>query len=188
MRRAVFARSACAGVFAVFVAAGVAAAQQPTGSAGAGPAPDPADVTSIDAIIGALYASISGPVGQAREGDRLRSLFLPGAHMIPTGRAPDGTGRYTFLTVDQYLERNADALADMGFRETEVARVTERFGNIAHVFSTYEALRGEETDPFMRGINSIQLWNDGERWWIASIFWQQETPDMPIPARYRGSG
>jgi len=36
----------------------------------------------------------------------------------------------------------------------------------------------------MRGINSIQLFYDGSRWWIVSIYWQQESPEYPIPEKY----
>jgi hypothetical protein len=36
----------------------------------------------------------------------------------------------------------------------------------------------------MRGINSIQLFNDGNRWWIVNIYWQQESAEDPIPDMY----
>jgi hypothetical protein len=36
----------------------------------------------------------------------------------------------------------------------------------------------------MRGINSVQLFNDGRRWWIVSIYWQQENASVPIPEKY----
>ena len=75
-------------------------------------------------------------------------------------------------------------LVEDGFREREVHRVEERFGVLVHVFSTYEALRGEETKPFMRGINSIQLFNDGKRWWLLTVAWTAETPEQPLPAKY----
>ena len=60
----------------------------------------------------------------------------------------------------------------------------ERFGNVAHVFSSYESFRRGETKPFTRGINSIQLVWDGRRWWVLSIFWDSERPDQPIPAEF----
>jgi hypothetical protein len=159
-------------------------------AAGAQPAPAPRtdDVASIDAIMTALYASISGAVGQARDWDRMRSLFIPGARLIPTGRRQDGSGAHTVLTVEDYIRGSGDALVSMGFREIEIARVTEQFGDIAHTFSSYEAYQGEESAPFMRGINSIQLWNDGTRWWVLSIFWQQENEQQPIPEKYLRPG
>ncbi len=72
-----------------------------------------------------------------------------------------------------------------GFFEKEIGRKIEQFGNIMHVFSTYESRRkAEEAKPFMRGINSIQLWNDGKRWWIVNVLWQSESPQSPIPEKY----
>lgn len=145
------------------------------------PAPDGA---GIDAILGALYESISGPAGEARDWDRLRSLFIPGARMIPTGRRSDGTGTHAALTVEEYIESNGALLVEIGFRETEIGRILERFGNIAHAYSAYEAFRESEAKPLMRGVNSIQLWFDGSRWWIAGLMWQQESPEQPIPERF----
>src|ERR1700751_3032630 len=74
---------------------------------------------------------------------------------------------------------------NLGFYEKELARRTEQFGNIAHVWSIYESRHNEDDpEPFMRGINSIQLFNDGKRWWIVNIYWQQENAENPIPQKY----
>jgi hypothetical protein len=172
----------------------------PTGLAGqaparpAAPAPQNAsapapearkeDVASMDAILAALYDVISGPAGQARDWNRFRSLFVPGARLIPTGLTPEGRGRITVLDPDGYVARSSAALAK-GFFEKEIARKVERYGAIAHVFSTYEARRAaDDTQLLARGINSIQLFDDGTRWWIVSIYWQAERPETPIPAEY----
>jgi hypothetical protein len=145
----------------------------------------PADVASIDAILGALYDVISGPAGQSRNWDRMRSLFVPGARLIPTGRRPDGTRRLTVWTVDEYISTVGPTLERGGFFEREIARRIERFGNIAHAFSTYESRRtAADPQPFARGINSIQLWFDDKRWWVVTIYWEGERPDNPIPGRY----
>lgn len=152
------------------------------------PAADPDDVGSIDAIIEALYASISGPAGEDRDWDRLRSLFLPDARMIPVVQTREGELVARYVTVDEYIERSGPRLVEVGFREGEIARVAEEFGNIAHVFSTYEGFRDGQDAPLVRGINSIQLFNDGERWWVANIYWQAEGPENPLPARYLPGG
>jgi hypothetical protein len=55
---------------------------------------------------------------------------------------------------------------------------------VLHAFSTYESKRTQDGLPFARGINSFQLYSDGTRWWIVTIFWDAETPDKPIPAKY----
>jgi len=149
----------------------------------------PEDVASEDAIIGALYDVISGAAGEKRDWDRFRSLFAPGARLIPTGKRSDGTRVMRVLTPEDYINTSAPGLERDGFFEKEVRRVSESFGNITHAFSTYESFhkRGETT-PFMRGINSIQLMNDGTRWWVVTIFWDSERPDNPIPARYDRQG
>lgn len=146
------------------------------------------DVSSIDAIIAAAYESISGPAGQPRDWDRQRSLFFPGARLIPTAmQAGDNQGELApqFLDVEGYISRVEPYFAENGFYEKEVARRTELVGCIAHVWSTYESRhREDDSEPFMRGINSIQLFNDGTRWWIVNIYWQHEAADQPIPRKY----
>jgi hypothetical protein len=77
---------------------------------------------------------------------------------------------------------------DEGFFESEIHRRVERFGAVAHVFSTYESRHARDEKPFVRGINSIQLVRDGKRWWIASVVWDTERPDNPIPADYQKAG
>jgi len=153
------------------------------------PMTNPADVASIDAIITAAYDSISGAAGK-RDWNRVRSLFIPGARLIPTSQiagARDSDGKIApqMLDVDGYIARSADYLETNGFFENEIARCTEQFGHIAHAWSTYESRhKADDPRPFMRGINSIQLMHDGARWWIVTIYWQHEGPDNPIPKKY----
>ncbi len=146
-----------------------------------------ADVASIDAIIAALYDVISGPAGKKRDWDRFRGLFAPGARLIPTGRRPDGSQGIRTLTPDEYATTVGPRLEQNGFFEREIGRRTEQFGGISHAFSAYDSKRAAtDSVPFARGINSIQLLNDGKRWWVVTIFWDSERPDNPIPTRYLG--
>ena len=144
------------------------------------------DVQSIDSILAATYDVISGAAGKKRDWDRFRSLFYPGARLIPAGRRPAETEvRARVLSPDDYVERSAPFLEREGFFERGVSNKIDHYGNIAQVFSTYESRhKAEDPQPFQRGINSFQLVNDGKRWWIMSIMWQAETPDTPIPAEY----
>ncbi len=144
------------------------------------------DVRSIDSILAATYDVISGPAGKKRDWDRFRSLFYPGARLIPTGKRPNETEvRARVLSPDDYVERSAPFLEKEGFFERGVSNKVERFGNIAQVFSTYESRHNAgDAQPFQRGINSFQLVNDGNRWWIMTIMWQAETPENPIPQEY----
>jgi hypothetical protein len=149
------------------------------------PPANPADVASVDSIVAALYDVISGPAGKKRDWDRMRSLFIPGARLIPTGPRPSGEYGSRVLSVDDYIQRSSPLLEKEGFYEKESARQTEMFGKIGHVFSTYESRHSpDDAKPFQRGINSIQLMNDGKRWWIVTIFWQGEDEKNPLPAKY----
>jgi hypothetical protein len=150
------------------------------------PAAKAEDVASMDAILAALYDVISGPAGQKRDWDRMRSLFLDGGHMVGTGKRPNGEfGHRTMDSVDAYVALNAKTLEERGFFETEIGRHVDTYGNIAQVFSAYEArAKKEDEKPFMRGINSIQLWNDGKRWWIVSVLWQSENEHQRIPEEF----
>jgi hypothetical protein len=154
------------------------------------PAARAEDVASVDAILAALYDVISGPAGQKRDWDRFNSLFVPGAaRLIPTGRRPDGSVVHRALTPAEYQAGSGPMLEGQGFFEKEIHRVVETFGNITHVFSTYESRRTlADAQPFARGINSIQLLNDGKRYWVVTIFWDSERANNPIPARYLKSG
>jgi hypothetical protein len=147
------------------------------------PPAKPEDVGSIDAIIAALYDVISGPAGQARDWNRMRSLFIPGGRLMPTAVRPDGSVVTRMMEVNDYIATSGPMLERVGFSEREIARRVEQFGHIAHVFSTYEGRM--ETEPtVIRGINSIQLLNDGTRWWVVSVYWESERPDNPLPAQY----
>jgi len=149
---------------------------------------DTKDVLSPDAIVAAVYEVISGPAGQKRNWDRMRTLFVPDARMIPTGKRPTGESTRRVLTVEEYITNSGPFLEKDGFFESEIGKRTEQFGNIVHVFSTYESKRASTDDkPFMRGINSFQLWYDGKRWWVITILWQGETKDTPIPEKYIGT-
>lgn len=159
------------------------AAATPAGSTP--PMASPADVASPDAILSATYDVISGPAGQKRDWNRFRSLFAPGARLIPIGAAKEGGFHSTVMTPDEYTAHGDTFFLKNGFFEHEVARRTERWGNILEAFSTYES-RHDAADaaPFARGINSFQLFNDGKRWWIVSIMWQAESPSTPLTPEF----
>jgi hypothetical protein len=141
----------------------------------------PEDVGSMEAILAAVYDTISGPAGP-RDWDRLRGLFLPGARLIPSGHRPDGKAVARVLSIDEFINAVVPRIKDEGFFEREIHRRVDRFGAVAHVFSTYESRHAKsDAKPFVRGINSIQLFFDGKRWWVVTIFWDSERPDQPIP-------
>ena len=144
----------------------------------------PADVASIDSIIRAFYDVISGPAGQARQWSRDRSLYIADVRFAATRFRPDGTPVTNLMTHQQFVDGSDAGMVRDGFFETEIHRVTRRIGNIAHVFSTYEMRRRPGSPVFGRGVNSLQLYWDGTRWWIASVVWTDEDAAHPIPADY----
>jgi hypothetical protein len=162
----------------------LAAAGQASPAVAAAPTARAADVASVDAIVAALYDVISGPAGAPRDWDRMRALFAPDGKMAAVGARPDGSFGMRSMAVEDYIARNAKHFATDGFFETELARTSDAFGQLVHVFSTYEARKAPDAAPFMRGINSIQLYNDGTRWWIVSVLWRAEDARLTLPQRY----
>jgi len=142
-------------------------------------------VQSLNSTILTLYAVISGEKGQERDWELMKFLFHPEAKLIPSGKNKEGVYVARYMTTDDYILSNGQWLIDEGFFEKEIHRSVNTFGNITQVFSTYESFKSEADEtPFMRGINSIQLLNDGERWWIINIYWTQESQENPIPKEY----
>jgi hypothetical protein len=147
----------------------------------------PADVASPDAILAATYDVISGPAGQERDWDRMRSLFYPGARLIRTEAKKEGGLHAAILTVDDFVERAGNYFKKNGFYEREIARRAERWGSLMQVFSTYESRHDpKDPAPFARGINSFQLFFDGTRWWILTIYWADESTQTPLPPEFLG--
>ncbi len=142
-------------------------------------------VKTLDSTVKTLYAVISGEKGKERDWDLFKFLFQPDARLIPSGKNEKGEFMVRYMKPDDYVKGSGKWLVENGFIEKEIHRRVNAFGNIAHVFSTYEAYKYDTGDkPFMRGINSIQLLNDGKRWWIVNIYWTQETEKTPIPKKY----
>lgn len=166
--------------------AGVAFAQRPAAPhvAVAAIAPRPEDVASIDGILHAFYDVISGPAGQPRQWARDRTLYIPDVHFVSLSSDTAGHVRADVVDHQTFVDRSDASLVRRGFFETEIHRTTARFGNLVHVFSTYEMRERVDSPVFGRGINSIELFWDGTRWWIAGAQWDDERPDNPIPREY----
>jgi len=144
------------------------------------------DVETIDNIISTFYSVISDDKGQARDWDRFRSLFLPDARLIPSGRSnADGQFRIHALSVEDYIVSSDIWFEENGFFEKEIFREEVSFSHLTHVTSTYESRYSEEDEaPLSRGVKSLQLFHDGFRWWIVNVYWATETKENPIPEKY----
>jgi hypothetical protein len=155
-------------------------------------AKNPGDVDSVDHLVASLYDVISGPAGKPRDWDRFRALFLPDGRLgvvrpeSPAKKdAPASTGDAVFLTPDLYVQRDDPYFKLHGFFERSIANRVEAFGNLVHVWSTYESRHAEhDRQPFARGINSIQVVHAQGRFWIASILWDEERPGLTLPGKY----
>lgn len=163
----------------------VVVAEPPTTPGASDVQADPADVASVESILEAYYASISGPAGQPRDWERFKTLFMADSRFITLRPA----GEYAIpmsLTPDQYIEINRTYFERGGYFEEALHNEVDSYGKIAQVFSTYATWRNRQNpDPYGRGINSFQLLNDGQRWWIVTVMWETEIPDQsPIPAVY----
>lgn len=156
----------------------VAPSPNPSASA---PAAKSADVNSIDAILHAIYDVISGPPGP-RDWNRFRSLFAPEARLTSTAKGPDNQSEpVRLLSVDDFVQRAGTYFNTHPFFESAIVNRVQRFGNIAQVFSSYASRSAPGEKPFTRGINSIQLFYDGSRWWVLSILWDEESATNPLP-------
>ena len=145
------------------------------------------DGSSVDTIVAALYAAVSHGPDSEPNWKRLRGLFLRHAIVVPPPKP--GSDEIAALDVTGFEDRIRRYVAGrrergerLGFTEREIARRENRYGAVCQVFSTYETLWSpHESLPFARGVHTIQLVSDGRRWWIASLAWDVERPDQPIP-------
>ena len=145
--------------------------------------PRPGDVESPQAIVKAMYETISGPAG-SRNWYRLRSLYLPGARLIPIGKRVMGEGGLKVLSVDEWIEEATPLLEETDFYEKEIMSHHDRFGNMMQVFSTYEASESADGPPMARGINSFHLLFHENRWWIVTVMWDNESKENPLPEEF----
>ena len=133
------------------------------------------DEDEIGAVIDEMYAMISGPAGP-RDWSRQERCFLPEARQVRTWVDEHGRPQKLSMSLDEYRENTTPFFMENAFYEVETSRRIDLFGNIAHVWSGYEARRSpDDADVERRGINSIQLFRDPERGWrIIHMIWDNE--------------
>ena len=83
--------------------------------------------------------------------------------------------------MDEWIAR-VKARGQIRLEEKQLKFHIERYSNIAHLWSSYVLY--SDGKQVARGINSIQLFFDGTRWWTVSIFWDSERPGQAIPEEY----
>ncbi|WP_300529671.1 hypothetical protein [Maricaulis sp.] len=150
----------------------------------AAPAAMADDEADIIAAMDEVYAVISGPVGEARDFDHMRTLFLPNASMGAVGPGPDGNGRGRVITLEDYIERNGSWLSDNGFTETATRNQVEVFGEIAYLRSAYEGYNGATGELILTGVNFVTFFKIEGEWKVASLLWRQQSDDWPVEAAF----
>lgn len=145
--------------------------------------PRPADIKSPDAIIAAMYETLSGPAGK-HNFQRLRSLYLEGARLIPIGNRIYTEGNTHVMSVDEWIEDITGYFQENDFYIEEIQRHADRFGNMIQIFSTYEAGNSPDAPQKTRGIRAMQLLFREERWWIVNVMWDNETRQNPLPGEF----
>lgn len=142
---------------------------------------DQKDVGSIDSLMKALYEVISGPAAQTRNWERAKTLFMPDVRMISVSPDKAGKPNVRMTSFPEYVERVTPIVTKQGFYESEIKRSVREFGSVAQVFSSYEIRHNPGEEPLVRGVNALQVYFDGHRWWIASIIWDTDRPGNPMP-------
>jgi hypothetical protein len=142
---------------------------------------------SLDTAIKSLYSVISGPAGQKRDIGKLKTLLHPQIrHSFIVTSAESNPSELRVFGLDDFLVFTTP-IWEKGFFEQEIFRKTERYGNLAHVLSTYQTRETENGPVLRRGINSFQYFFDGTKWLMISAFWQGESDKIPIPSKYLSS-
>lgn len=141
------------------------------------------DTRSVESTVLALYDVISGEPGSPRDWDRFKNLFKPEARLIPTRKDDQGNLTIKAMTPDEYVQLFSSRIST-GFFERELSRKVEEYGTVIHVFSTYETKEKKDGPVTNRGINSIQLFKDKDRYYVVNIFWCAESMGFELPDKY----
>lgn len=148
------------------------------------------DVESVDALIDASYQTLQRAPGEPFAWDRYHTLRLPRALLVPNTEQSGGT--FAPRTTDEHVSGieawfadNEDFIGgpnDQGFAEEEIHRSVQRYGDVAHVQSTYVKRTHDSDEIIGRGVNFYTLVFDGDRWWLSAAAWDEETGAGEIPA------
>jgi hypothetical protein len=146
------------------------------------------DCLNIDRLVEAMYECMSFEANRMPDYERFRGLFCPGANLFPPSDDEIGVSAVSveeFIETSQATLQRSQQVAESGFTEMELHRVTQRFESVVQLFSTYESrvVLDEEVHT-SRGVNALQLIWQSQRWWILSLAWDDETPDRQVPLKY----
>ena len=141
-------------------------------------------VSTLDGIMKAYYDVVTVEKGGKVYYERDSLLHWPGALVGSAGVGKNGKPTFHSMSLKRFHELSDPGLERDGFYDKEISRKVEQFGSIYHVWSTYESRNKPDGPIIERGINSIELYNDGTRFWILGWFFDSERKDNPIPEKY----
>ena len=143
------------------------------------------ETATLDGIIKAYYDVVCVKKGGKVSYERDSLLHIPGVVMVgAVEKDKSGKKELKMISLSTFHRLFDPGSEQHGFYEHEIGRRTEKFGNIYHVFSAYESMDEQGGKPKDRGINSIELYNDGKRFWIVSWIFDTEGNGNTIPKEY----
>lgn len=135
----------------------------------------------LDSIIARMYETVSFEPGTRPDWSEENELFAPGARVVRVN--DDGVFAFDLPAYQRDFDRMIDSGQMTSFWEAEIWRETRLFGDVAQVLSAYEMRRTRNGPPIGRGVNSIQLFRQGGRWWISAMVWRREGQNVSIPEK-----
>ena len=138
------------------------------------------DFSTIDDVVKTLYQVISGPAGE-RDWALFHHLFYENALMGFSGKNKEGQVKFKAISPRIYQEKSDPIFKQKGFYEEEIGRKENSYGAIAQIFSAYQFRFEKNGKVIMRGVNSLQLIFENNRWYITQLIWQPESEELPLP-------
>lgn len=141
------------------------------------------DVSTINGLMKAFYEVVSGEAGEKRQWERDLSIHHPKAIYSYMTTINEESKQVT-LSLEDFHKETDNMVLETAFYENEINREVKVFGNIANVWSTYETRLEKNGIVARRGINSIQLFYNNNKWQIISLVFDRETENNRIPQTF----
>lgn len=142
------------------------------------------NLSTLDGVMKAYYDVVTVKKGGKISFERDSLQHLPNVKVGWVTHTPNGSTGFKLATLKEYHQHADASLEREGFYEHEISRKVEHFGGIYHVWSTYESRNSPNGKVIARGINSVELYFDGKRFWILGWFFDGESKANPLPAKY----
>ena len=111
----------------------------------------------------------------------MKALLIPEARLMFVSLGTDGAPTYRLETLDDWIAR-VKARGHAVLEEKQLKFHIERYGNIAHIWSSYTLQ--SDGKQVARGINSIQAIKEAGGWRVTGIMVQAESATAPLPKKH----